>query len=66
MVNRLENLETKFSYQEHLIQELNDVIISQQKQIDVMENKLQQLSSFIQQNTGQQASNEPEAPPPHY
>jgi len=66
MDNRLENLETKISYQEHLIEELNEVIISQQKQIDSLEKKLQQLTSFMQENTGQQASNEPEAPPPHY
>jgi len=66
MNNRLENLETKISYQEHLIQELNDVVVMQQKQIDGLERKLLVITGYLQHHAEQQPANSHEAPPPHY
>ena len=63
---RLEALETKISYQEHLIQELNEVVISQQNQIDKLDKALRQLQSYINHTETGQTTPEQEAPPPHY
>ena len=66
MEDRIVDLETKSAYQEHLIQELNEVIISQQKQIDHMEKSVQQLRDYIRGLGEQQNMPEQESPPPHY
>ncbi len=64
---RMIELETKSSYQEHLIQELNEVIISQQKQIDALEASIQRMSDYLKNNQGSQlARPDEEVPPPHY
>ena len=66
MEDRIIDLETKSAYQEHLIQELNEVIISQQKQIDRLEKSLLHLKAFLRNQDGQPSEPEKEAPPPHY
>jgi len=64
---RIIELETKSSYQEHLIQELNEVVISQQKQMDALEASMQRMSDYLKNNQGSQlARPEEEVPPPHY
>ena len=67
MEKRLEDLETRVAFQEATIQDLNDVIISQQRQIDQLRQELtilrlqvtEMLPSLI-------ASQKDETPPPHY
>lgn len=66
MENRVIELETKISYQEHLLQELNDVIASQQQQIDRLEKELQRIREHLKGDSGQLARPGEEAPPPHY
>lgn len=64
---RMIELETKSSYQEHLIQELNEVIISQQKQLDILESNIQRVSNYLKNNQDSQlARPDEEVPPPHY
>lgn len=64
---RMIELETKSSYQEHLIQELNEVIISQQKQLDTLESSIQRVSNYLKNNQDLQlARPDEEVPPPHY
>jgi len=64
---RIIELETKSSYQEHLIQELNEVVISQQKQMDALEASMQRMSDYLKNNQrSQQARPDEEVPPPHY
>jgi len=64
---RIIELETKSSYQEHLIQELNEVVVSQQKQMDALEASLQRMSDYLKNNQGSQlARPDEEVPPPHY
>ena len=64
---RIIELETKSSYQEHLIQELNDVVISQQKQMDTLETRMQRMSDYLKNNQDSQlARPDEEVPPPHY
>jgi len=65
--NRIIELETKISYQDHTIQELNEVVIGQQQQIDQLEKNVNKLSEHLKaQNPSDLARPEEEAPPPHY
>ena len=67
MENRIIELETKISYQEHLIQELNDVITHQQKQIDALEVQMKRVRDHLKETSSSQiARPEEEVPPPHY
>jgi len=65
--NHIIELETKLSYQEHIIQELNDVITHQQKQIDTLELQMKRIQDHLKNSTQSQiARPEEEVPPPHY
>jgi SlyX protein len=65
--NRIIELETKVSYQDHIIQELNEAVTGQQQQIDAMEKHLKQMSEHMKAiNPSDPARPEEEAPPPHY
>jgi len=66
MEERMIDLETKSAYMEHMIQELNEVIISQQNQIDRLEKSMLHLKDFVRSQEGQGSEPEKEAPPPHY
>ncbi len=67
MENRIIELETKISYQEHLIQELNDVVTHQQKQIDALELEIKRIRDHLKGTSSSQiARPEEEVPPPHY
>lgn len=67
MEKRIIELETKISYQEHLMQELNDVITRQQKQIDALEVQIKRFQDHLKHATSSQiARPEEEIPPPHY
>lgn len=62
---RISELETRLEFQDETIARLNDALIAQQKRLDDLEKRLQQLIAHI--NT-MQAKDEPklEPPPPHY
>jgi len=67
MKDRLIELETKISYQDHVIGELNEVVIRQQDQIDRLEKGSEQLRQHLKQNSGTGlARPDEEVPPPHY
>lgn len=65
--NRITELETKMAYQEHTIQELNDVVYRQQLQIDKVEvmckHLMDRIQSLSETGGGNQPANER---PPHY
>lgn len=65
--NRIIELETKISYQEHLLQELNEVITLQQRQIDKLEKSMRRVLDHLKstQSSGI-ARPEDDVPPPHY
>jgi len=67
MKDRLIELETKISYQDHIIGELNEVVTRQQSQIDRLEKEMKQLRQHLEQSssTGLARPDE-EVPPPHY
>jgi SlyX protein len=67
MQERIIELETKLSYQEDLLQELNSHVITQQTQID----KLNQLCGLLKEQFNEVMSSLPDAAsgdevPPHY
>jgi len=67
MQNRLMELETRISYQDHTISELNEVVTDQQQQIDVLGKLVKQLrSQFNQTQDSGLAHPDEEVPPPHY
>ncbi len=67
MEDRIIELETKLSYQDHMIQELNDVVTRQQKQIDTLEIELRRVREHLKSSSSSQiARPEEEVPPPHY
>ena len=67
MESRLTNLEVKLAFQDDLLESLNRTVAAQQLQIDMMQEGLrmlyQQLKSLA---PSQMATEEEEAPPPHY
>ena len=67
MENALEYLETKLIYQEKIIEDLNEVVTTQQRQIDDLLKKLLALEAHVRailpsitRTPGE------ESPPPHY
>ncbi|MDX8406131.1 MAG: SlyX family protein [Mariprofundus sp.] len=67
MENRIIELETRLSYQDYTIGELNEVVTRQQEQIDQLEAALQTLRRHLkQQGSSGLARPDEEAPPPHY
>jgi SlyX protein len=65
--HRMIELETKISYQDHMIQELNDVIVSQQRQIDALQQQLVRVRDHLKStHSSGLARPDEEAPPPHY
>jgi len=67
MEPRIIELETKVAYQEHAIQELNDVITSQQKQISELQENIKRILTHLKEITPPEiARPEDELPPPHY
>jgi SlyX protein len=65
--NRIIELETRLSYQDHVIQELNEVVVRQQDQIDSLIRDGRRIREHLkEQNQTEVPRPEEEAPPPHY
>ncbi len=64
---RMVDIETKITFQDNTLQELNDVIYRQQKQIDQLEAICQSLIERVKALSEQSTSGVPEdEKPPHY
>lgn len=63
---RITILEEKLEYQDYTIEKLNDVLIGQQRQIDVLEEKLIRLHEKVQGTMLGEETNEKDPLPPHY
>ena len=67
MEKRIIELESKLAFQEHLTQELNDIVTAQQKEIMHLSIKFEQLRELVSRLTPSNiASESEETPPPHY
>jgi|TARA_Y100000310_G_scaffold337391_2_gene424357 SlyX protein len=62
---RLEELETKVTFQEDLLVKLDDMLVVHQKDISSMRDRLELLTGQLQQLM-RTLPEEPESPPPHY
>ncbi len=64
---RIAELESSAAFQDHTIDELNDVVTQQQHQIDQLEKSLSvlkdQMKNLVSSNI---ATDDEETPPPHY
>jgi len=64
---RIVELETKLSFQEHLIQELNEALTHQQQQLDTLQHKLESMyEQFKDELSDDTKPLSEEVPPPHY
>ncbi len=65
MEERIIELEKKVSYQEKVIEDLNDVVVGQQKELDRLKIRWDDLQKQVM--SGSLVKNqEDEEPPPHY
>ncbi|MBW2526275.1 MAG: SlyX family protein [Deltaproteobacteria bacterium] len=65
MDERLTKLEIAITYQQDLLDKLNEVIIEQQGQIDRLERRLAEIEARPWAGSGYDPS-APQEPPPHY
>lgn len=64
---RTEELEIKFSYQQELVDSLNETVTKQWDEIDRLSKLCKQLQTeVINLKDGPSANTDNEAPPPHY
>ena len=63
---RLTDLEIKLSYQEDLLDQLNQVVVSQQREIDLLLREVRQLRQQVPEGSGPTCSRASEELPPHY
>ncbi|WP_281646837.1 SlyX family protein [Parendozoicomonas sp. Alg238-R29] len=67
MKDELLELQTQLSYQDDLVQQLNDVVARQQGDIDLLRREFELMKQQLQVLISQQGeSAEEEVPPPHY
>lgn len=67
MEERLIELESRLSFQEHTLQELNDIVVAQQQELAALRLALQELDRRLRALTPPPlAGAEEETPPPHY
>ena len=64
--NHLVKIETKLSYQEDLLDQLNSIIIRQQKEIDSLKRELLLLQEKITTINESTENNNMDERPPHY
>ena len=62
---RVDTLETRLAYQDETIEQLNQTITAQWKQIDALTRQLAQLNERLQE-TEANAPSPANEPPPHY
>ena len=67
MDDRLIELESRIAFQDHTLQELNEVIVRQQREIDDLRRELEALRAQLKALApALVASRSEETPPPHY
>lgn len=66
MEERIVELETRLAFQDHTIEELNDVIVSQQEQLDQVIKELALLKEQVLSILAESGDQKNDPPPPHY
>ena len=63
---RLEALEVRVAYQDQVIEDLNQTVSAQWKQIDARKRQLNEVLDRVQEVEDNAGPRTPEPPPPHY
>ena len=63
---RIDDLETRFTFQEELLESLNRVVTSQWHEIDRLTRVIEMLQDRVEQHEQPEASAEVDERPPHY
>ncbi|MDO9625456.1 SlyX family protein [Pseudomonas sp.] len=63
---RITDLESRLAFQDDTIQTLNDVLVTQQRELDRLQLQLAALARRQEEIGGQLDAVEDELPPPHY
>ncbi len=64
---RIVELETRTSFQERLIQELNEALAHQQRQLDALQHRLESMNEHLKGGLSDEIRPvSEEVPPPHY
>jgi len=66
LVQRLDQLEAQVAYQDRTIEDLNQAIVDQWRQIEVLTRQVQRLSEEVKRAGEMIAPAGDEPPPPHY
>jgi len=67
MENRLIELESRLAFQEHTLQELNEVVVRQQQEITQIRRELEAVHAQVRALSAQPLANRSdESIPPHY
>jgi SlyX protein len=64
--DRVMELETRLAFQDDTIQALNDVLVAQQRSVELLQMQIAALIKRQEEMVGQFGISEDEAPPPHY
>jgi SlyX protein len=63
---RIDRLETRIAYQDEIVEDLNETITAQWKQIDRLTRQVAQLLDRVNEAEDKAGSGAPDRPPPHY
>ncbi|MCY7295648.1 SlyX family protein [Alteromonas sp. a30] len=67
LLNEITELQTKLAFQDDLIEQLNQALVSQQNQIHKLEYQMKHVVSKVKNmSVSNLASEDEETPPPHY
>jgi SlyX protein len=63
---RLQDLEAKLTFQDDMLQKLNDALVEQQSRVDHLEATLKRLAERARQQGVDELDTSNDQPPPHY
>ncbi|MDX8392176.1 MAG: SlyX family protein [Mariprofundaceae bacterium] len=63
---RLQDIESKIAFQEHLLESLNEALTSQQQQLDALQQQLARIGNRLETTHDDIKRPDEETPPPHY
>lgn len=67
VIEILEKIEVKISYNEEIVAQLNEIVINQQKEIGILNNHVNKLEKKVAQLMEESESGDlPNRKPPHY
>lgn len=67
LLNAVIDLQTRFAFQEDLVQSLNQIVAQQSQQIEQLQVKSRELEqALIEMQDMAQGGETPQMPPPHY